>query len=584
MIKISDLSLPEPILRAAAELGYTTATPIQALCIPILLEQEPDLIALAHTGTGKTAAFGFPLLSALDSEAPFVQSLILCPTRELCVQITQDLQDYARFMPQAKIVAVYGGAPIFRQEQALKAGANIVVGTPGRVKDMIQRKALNLQNLRRLILDEADEMLNMGFKDEIFEIIAEIPEKHQTLLFSATMPPEVEKLAQSIMNQPLRLSAGDEKRGVDGIQHFFYKVQPKNKYFALKRIVDMNPKIYCIIFCRTRSETQQVADQLQKDGYNVEALHGDLSQAQRELVMNRFRSKYIQLLVATDVAARGLDVDDLTHIINYHVPLDPDIYIHRSGRTGRAGKTGVSLTIMHSKEATQMKAVEKRLGREIIWKRIPGGREICERQLYHFIDGVERVEVNENEIAPFLENVYKKLSWMSREELIRRFVSVEFNRFLNYYKDLPDLESPEDKPKRSSAKGMKYTPFKLQLGSSSGLNKKELLRFVNQLAPVCDLNIGNIRIFNEFSIIELESGKENEILSAFESAKYRGIAPQATLDKKGKTAFAGKAASGGKKAKKQEYKAAYSAKNTRAAEKAKIQEIKAKIRKRTQNK
>ncbi|MFA6691517.1 MAG: DEAD/DEAH box helicase, partial [Saccharofermentanales bacterium] len=541
MTKFTDLTLPEPILRAAKDLGFEHPTAVQELTIPWLLENDGDLIALAQTGTGKTAAFGFPILCSTDIESNTVQTIVLCPTRELCIQITKDLQEYAKYMPRIKIVAVYGGAPIYKQKDALKAGVHIVVGTPGRVNDMIRQKVLHLEKVGHLVLDEADEMLNMGFKEELFEIMSHTPASKQTMLFSATMPKDVEHLANSFMKDATRMSAGGEDKGAENIEHFFYKVQARDKYLALKRIADMSPKIYGIVFCRTRSETQEIATKLQQDGYNADALHGDLSQVQRELVMQRFRSKYVQLLVATDVAARGLDVDDLTHIINYHIPNEPDIYIHRSGRTGRAGKSGISVSIMHSKEAGALKAVEKRLGREITWQKVPGGREICEKQLIHFIDNVEQVEIDEAQIGSFMPSVYKKLSWMTREELIQRFVSAEFNRFLNYYKDIPDLDNPTPQRKTvEEKKAYQFTTFRLNLGSSIGLTKRDLMRYINQLKVTRGIEIGQIDVFGDYSLIDLDAQYQNELLKAFSSVKYKGIAVEASIGKASKPSYAGK--------------------------------------------
>lgn len=537
MTKFTDLTLPEPILRAAKDLGFEHPTPVQELTIPWVMDHEEDLIALAQTGTGKTAAFGFPILAQTDIEVNSVQTIILCPTRELCLQITKDLIAYAKYMPRVKIVAVYGGAPIYKQKEALNAGAHIVVGTPGRVNDMIRQKVLHLERVTQLVLDEADEMLNMGFKDELFEIMSHTPASKQTMLFSATMPKEVEHLANSFMKDATRMSAGGEDKGAENIEHFFYKVQAKDKYLALKRIADMSPKIYGIIFCRTRNETQDIANKLQQDGYNADALHGDLSQPQRELVMQRFRSKYVQLLVATDVAARGLDVDDLTHIINYHIPTDPDIYIHRSGRTGRAGKSGISISIMNHKEAGALKAVEKRLGREISWQKVPGGREICEKQLFHFIDNVERVEINEEQIGSFLNSVYKKLSWMTREELIQRFVSVEFNRFLDYYKNMPDLDNsaPQKKAPREDKANFTFTTFRLNLGHSMGLTKRELMRYINQLKVGRGIEIGQINIFGDYCLVDLDARYQSELLQAFSKVKYNnGVTVEAVIGKQSK--------------------------------------------------
>jgi ATP-dependent RNA helicase DeaD len=535
--KFTDLTLPEPILRAAKDLGFEHPTPVQELTIPWVMDHEEDLIALAQTGTGKTAAFGFPILAQTDIEVSSVQTIILCPTRELCLQITKDLEAYAKYMPRVKIVAVYGGAPIYKQKDALKAGAHIVVGTPGRVNDMIRQKVLHLERVTQLVLDEADEMLNMGFKEELFEIMSHTPATKQTMLFSATMPKDVEHLANSFMKDATRMSAGGEDKGAENIEHFFYKVQAKDKYLALKRIADMSPKIYGIIFCRTRSETQDIANKLQQDGYNADALHGDLSQPQRELVMQRFRSKYVQLLVATDVAARGLDVDDLTHIINYHIPTDPDIYIHRSGRTGRAGKSGISISIMNHKEAGALKAVEKRLGREIAWQKVPGGREICEKQLYHFIDTVERIEIDEEKVSSFMHSVYKKLSWMTREELIQRFVSVEFNRFLDYYKNIPDLDNPTPQKKitREDKASFTFTTFRLNLGHSMGLTKRELMRYINQLKVGRGIEIGQINIFGDYCLVDLDSRYESELLQAFSKVKYNnGVTVEAAIGKQSK--------------------------------------------------
>lgn len=529
MTKFTDIILPEPLLRAAADLNYETPTPIQAQVIPWLLENDADLIALAQTGTGKTAAFGFPVLSQTDIEKLVVQAIILCPTRELCLQIGHDLQSFSKYMPRIRSTVVYGGAPIYKQKEALQSGVHIVVGTPGRVNDFIRQGVLKLDTVNRLVLDEADEMLNMGFKEDLFEIMKHTPAQKQTLLFSATMPKEVAKLAQTFMTDPHQITAGNQNQGADNIQHYYYKVHARDKYKALKRIADMSPKIYGIIFCRTRNETQEIADKLQHDGYNADALHGDLSQGQRELVMSRFRSKYVQLLVATDVAARGLDVDDLTHIINYSAPTEPDIYIHRSGRTGRAGKSGISLTIIHSKEIAALKAMEKRLGREIIPAKVPGGREICEKQLFHFIDTVERIEVDNAQIDSFLPNVYKKLSWLSREELIQRFVSVEFNRFLNYYKDASDLDFGPEQASREEKKSFVFKTFKLSLGYAQNLTKRELMRYINQLKVTRSIEIGQIDIFPDFCLVELDAEYAEQLLKAFARHKYKGIPVNAAL-------------------------------------------------------
>ena len=532
MLKFTDLALAQPLLRAAADLGFEKPTPIQADVIPWLLDNDGDLIALAQTGTGKTAAFGFPVLSATNIEATQPQTLILCPTRELCLQIYSDFQDYAKYMPRVKSVAVYGGAALLPQKKALQAGTQIVIGTPGRVQDFIRQGVLKLERVEFLVLDEADEMLNMGFKEDLFSIMEHTPKDKQTMLFSATMPSEVSKLASTFMKNPHQVSVAHSERGAQNILHFYYKVQARDKYLALKRIADMNPEIYGIVFCRTRNETQDIADKLQQDGYNADALHGDLSQAQRELVMNRFRTRYVRLLVATDVAARGLDVDDLTHIINYHLPTDPDIYIHRSGRTGRAGKHGIALSIIHSKEFNELKAIEKRLGRDIEFSKVPDGQAICEKQLFNFIDTVEKVEVEAEQIEPFLRNVYKKLGWMTREELIQRFVSVEFNRFLSYYKDAGDLNYSEERVSKARKGNVSFLTFRLGIGYVNDLNKRDLMRYINGLRVTRGIEIGQINIFETHCFVELDAEYESQLLKAFARNNYRGVPVEAQVSEK----------------------------------------------------
>lgn len=556
MTKFSDINLPEPILRAAKKLGFESPTPIQEKCIPWILDNDQDLIAVAHTGTGKTAAFGLPLLSVTDIEISDTQSIILCPTRELCLQISKDIEDYAFYMTRIRTVAVYGGAPIQKQKIALRTGAHIVVGTPGRVADMIRQKALKLDKVSYLVLDEADEMLNMGFHDELSEIMESIPDSRRTLLFSATMPKEVERLAKKFMKDPHLIRADSESNAVENIEHLYYRVAAKDKYMALKRIADMNPDIYGIVFCRTRKETQEIADKLQRDGYNADALHGDLSQGQREQVMSKFRSKFVPLLIATDVAARGLDVDDLTHIINYQVPTDPIMYIHRCGRTGRAGKSGISITITHSRETGALKAVEKLLGAPITWQKVPGGREICEKQLYHFIDTVERIEVDEAEMESFLGNVFKKLSWMTREELIKRFVSVEFNRFLNYYKDISDLDNQpatREPRERKDKASFVFSTFRLNIGDSIGLTKRELMRYINSLRVTRGIEIGRIDIFSDYSLIDLDSRYEQELIRAMGQNSYQGQKIQPSVSQK-RPASAGSYSRKGGKSRDDSYK------------------------------
>jgi ATP-dependent RNA helicase DeaD len=439
------MGLADPILKAVSELGFTEPTPIQEKVIPHLIGTQQDLIALAQTGTGKTAAFGLPLIQNADMSDPSVQALILCPTRELCMQITGDLQDFSKYTNDFHVIPVYGGAPIDKQIQKLRRGGQIVVGTPGRVRDLIERKVLKIEKIRWLVLDEADEMLQMGFKEELDAILGGTPKGKQTLLFSATMPQGVYRIANEYMNAPLEIAVGTKNAGAENVQHDYYMAHAKNRYEVLKRIADMHPDIYGIVFCRTRQETKDVAEKFMNDGYNADALHGDLSQAQRDYVMNRFRKRQLQMLVATDVAARGLDVNDLTHVINYNLPDDLEVYIHRSGRTGRAGKSGTSITIIHTRETGKIRELEKITKKKFQRVMIPGGKEICKKQLFNLVSNMEKVETADKEIDQFLPEIYKKLEWLSKEELIKKFVSVEFNRFLDYYKNAPDLNVEADK-------------------------------------------------------------------------------------------------------------------------------------------
>jgi len=536
-MNFNEMQLPQVILRAIQDLNFITPTPIQQEAIPWLLENDTDLIALSQTGSGKTAAFGFPVLTKTNAERIEVQTLILCPTRELCMQITRDFESFSKYMPTIRICAVYGGAPIATQKDRLRGGVHIVVGTPGRVFDMLRQNVLKLHALKTLILDEADEMLNMGFKEEIFSIMSHTPDDKQSVLFSATMPKDVKELANTFLKEPHQISIGRQDQAVESIQHYYYKVQAKDKYRALKRIVDINPNIYGIVFCRTRNETQEVANKLQQDGYNADELHGDLSQGQRDLVMNRFRTKYLQLLVATDVAARGLDVDDLTHIINYEAPTETDLYIHRSGRTGRAGKNGISITIIHSREMGQLKAIEKRLGKQITYAHVPTGKEICEKQLFNLIDTMENIEIDEEQINPFLQNVYKRLNWMTNEELIKRFVAVEFNRFLEYYKDAADLDMVNEKKfdaKPERKQSVSFSTYKLNIGYRENLTKRELMKFINRLHVARGIEIGNISIGAEDTLVELDSAFDKQMLRALNNAKYFGTPVTAKIHGKKK--------------------------------------------------
>jgi len=515
------------IIKAIDELGFEKPTPIQEETIPFILTSDQDLVALAQTGTGKTAAFGLPMIHNIDESSKAVQGLILCPTRELCMQITNDLDYFAKYIDGLFVVPVYGGTSIDKQIKALGRGGQIVVGTPGRVLDLIKRKKLKLETIKYLVLDEADEMLNMGFKDDLDAILSKTPEGRQSLLFSATMPKEIASMARRYMQNSKEISVGKKNTGAANVQHFYYIVQASKRYPALKRIVDYYPNIYGIVFCRTRRETQEVAEKLMQDGYNADALHGDLSQAQRDYVMNRFRSKHLQLLVATDVAARGLDVNELTHIINYNLPDELEAYIHRSGRTGRAGKHGISITIIHSREINKIKQLEKKVGKSFEQKKVPQGEEVCEKQLFHLIDKVEWVEVDESTIESYLDVIYKKLAWLPREELIKRFVSVEFNRFLAYYKDAPDLNIDLQKTTRKknakSESKRDFTRFHINLGSRNKVSVIDLISLINKQTGDQSIEIGKIEVLNNFSFFEIENTYEAEILKAFRKVKRDGI-------------------------------------------------------------
>ncbi len=520
-----ETGLKAEILQAIEAMGFENPTPIQEKIIPLILAESRDVIALAQTGTGKTAAFGLPLIEQTDVSSHAVQTLVLCPTRELCIQITKDLENFSENIRGLRTVAVYGGAPIEKQISALKKGCQIVVGTPGRVNDLLRRKLLKLDEVRSLVLDEADEMLSMGFKDELDAIIEQIPTERQTLLFSATMP---DSIAAQYTRKPLEVSVGKRNAGAETVEHTYYVVHAKDRYLALKRIVDLHPEIYGIVFCRTRQETKDVAEKLMADGYNADALHGDLSQAQRDYVMNRFRIKNLQILVATDVAARGLDVNDLTHVINYNLPDDIEVYTHRSGRTGRAGRSGIAISIAHTRETGRIKDIERKINKKFTKKMVPTGREICERQLFHLVDGVENIDVADDQFASYLPAIMDKLSWLSREDLIKRFVSVEFNRFLNYYKDARDLNvQHEEKGARKNKRdgNTNYSRFYINAGSKNRLNAHRLIGLINEQTDRNDIEIGKIEIMNKLSFFEIDSKHEHELLEAFQQyAEFEGEA------------------------------------------------------------
>lgn len=524
MSSFNESGISPEVLRAIQDLGFVNPTPVQEEVIPFILEHDSDLIALAQTGTGKTAAFGLPLISQLNLKISSVKGLILAPTRELCIQITKDLQNYSKYLPGLKIVPVYGGADIRQQIEQIKKGADIIVGTPGRMVDLLGRNLLNISKINWVVLDEADEMLNMGFQEDLLNILSTTPASKRTMLFSATMPPEIRKIANKYMLEPVEILIGQRNTGAANVTHEYYMVHAKDRYLALKRIADINPGIYGIVFCRTRQETKEVAEKLIQDGYNADALHGDLSQAQRDHVMNRFRTKHLRMLVATDVAARGLDVNDLTHAINYNLPDDLEVYIHRSGRTGRAGKLGVSISIIHTKEGNKIKDLSKMAKVSFEKKDVPTGKEICEKQLFHLIDKMENIEVNSEQIDRFLPTIYKKLNWLSREDLIQRFVSVEFNRFLAYYENAPDINvKHEVKETRRDSREVAYTRFYISLGKKADFTKQGLMGLVNDVTGDKRILIGKIEILRNFSFFEIESEKAERVLADFQKAVQQGL-------------------------------------------------------------
>lgn len=521
MLLFNEMGLDAPILKAVNDLGFVEPTPIQEKVIPYILNEQQDLIALAQTGTGKTAAFGLPLIQNADMDDSSVQALILCPTRELCMQITSDLDDFSKHTKGFKVISVYGGAPIDKQIQQLKKGGQIVVGTPGRMRDLIERKVLKISKIRWLVLDEADEMLQMGFKDELDAILEGTPSEKRTFLFSATMPKGVYRIASEYMNTPQEISVGTKNAGADNVIHEYYMSHAKNRYEVLKRIADMNPDIYGIVFCRTRQETKDVAEKFMGDGYNADALHGDLSQAQRDYVMNRFRKRQLQMLIATDVAARGLDVTDLTHVINYNLPDDLEVYIHRSGRTGRAGKSGISISIIHTRETGKIRELETISKKKFTRMQIPGGKEICKKQLFNLVSKMETVETNDKQIDEFLPEIYQKLEWISKEDLIKKFVSVEFNRFLDYYKNAPDLNVEADRKGERNNRGesrdsrREFSRFYINLGSKNQLNPTKLIGLLLDTTNNRQIEVGKIDIMKGFSFFEVEKQFEDMVFSSF---------------------------------------------------------------------
>ena len=521
------------ILKAITKMGFDTPTPFQAKTIPHLMASAHDLIATAQTGTGKTAAFGLPSIHLTDIEDRRTQTLVLCPTRELCIQITKDLGNFSKYINGMNILAVYGGASIQSQIKSLKKGAQIVIGTPGRTKDLIKRKRLNISHVARVILDEADEMLTMGFKEDLEMILAQTPQEKQTLLFSATMSKRVVEITKSYMSNPLEIAAARMNIAADNVQHIYYMVNAKDRYEAIKRIIDINPGIYGIVFCRTRRETKEVANKLMHDGYNADTLNGDLSQVQRDDVMGRFRNRQFQILVATDVAARGLDVDDLSHVINFNLPDDDEIYVHRSGRTGRAGKKGISIIIIHTREMRKIREIEKKFSITFIREAVPSGLDICKKRLYSLIDKVENVEVDEQQIGQFMPDIYKKLEWLEREELVKHFVSTEFNRYLSYYKNARDINisgdsmegkrSKREKQSRGDRRNTSFAGFYVNVGFQHKLNPGRLIGLINKYLRSSDAVIGKIEVMKTFSFFEIDTKWESKLLVGFKGKKFGGI-------------------------------------------------------------
>ena len=515
-----ELGVCEEIRRAIEEMGYVSPMPVQEAVIPYLLGVGNDVIALAQTGTGKTAAFGLPVLQKVDPKSRATQAIILSPTRELCLQIADDLKDYSRYIDGLHVQAVYGGSSIESQIRALKKGAQVIVATPGRLIDLMNRGVARLDAVENVVLDEADEMLNMGFTESIDEILSGVPEERNTLLFSATMGKEIERIALNYLHDHKEIVVGSRNEGAENVNHIYYLVHARDKYLALKRVVDYYPRIYGIVFCRTRMETQEVADLLIRDGYNAEALHGDLSQAQRDLTMQKFRQHRTQLLVATDVAARGLDVEELTHVINYGLPDDVENYTHRSGRTGRAGKRGTSISIIHLREKHKVRVIEKVIGKKFEAGTLPDPKEICTKQLYRVIDQMEHTEVDEAQIAPFLPEVFRKLEWLSKEDLIKRVVTLEFGRFLQYYANAPEIEQPSAKGKEAEGEGSRRAPrpkgekggprqaeegYKrlfINLGKRDNFYAREIINLVNRYVKG-KIEIGRIDLTANCSFFEV---------------------------------------------------------------------------------
>lgn len=539
MKTFEELGVSPEIRKAIEEMGYESPMPVQEEVIPYLLGNGNDVVALAQTGTGKTAAFGLPLIQKIDVKQRVPQALILCPTRELCLQIAGDLTDYSKYITDLKILPVYGGSSIESQIRSLKQGVHIIVATPGRLIDLMERKVAHLETIKDVVMDEADEMLNMGFTDSINAILEKVPQDRNTLMFSATMSPDISRIAKTYLHDAKEITIGTKNEGSKNVNHIAYIVHAKDKYAALKRVVDFYPQIYGIIFCRTRKETQEIADKLIQDGYNADSLHGELSQAQRDLVMQKFRQRHLQLLVATDVAARGLDVNDLTHVINYGLPDDTESYTHRSGRTGRAGKTGISIAIVNLREKGRMREIERIINKKFTIGSLPSGKEICEQQLIKVIDDIEKVKVNEEEIESFLPGIYRKLEWLSKEDLVKRVVSMEFNRFLEYYKNAPEIEEPKaGGDKRGDSKDRKsrgsdrqktarkaeegYERLFLNMGKTDGFYANQIIELINRNLKKERIQIGRIDLMQNFSFFEVAEEQAPMVIKALNKASVNG--------------------------------------------------------------
>jgi len=558
MKSFAELGLNAELLKAVDQLGFSEPTPVQEEVIPRLIKLEDDMVGLSQTGTGKTAAFGLPLIQMLDKKQTKTQVLILSPTRELCVQVTKDLQTYARYQPEVKIVAVYGGASIITQSRQLQRGAHIIVATPGRLLAFINSGEVNIKTIRAVVLDEADEMLQMGFQDDLNAILAATPETKKTILFSATMPREVVNIAKKYMKDPLEITIGQRNQGIENVRHIYYLVAAKNRYQTLKRIADSNPDIYAIIFCRTRVETREVAEKLIGDGYSADALHGELSQGQRDFVMSKFRRRKLQLLVATDVAARGLDVKDLSHVINYNLPDDIASYTHRSGRTGRAGKEGISVAIVHLREKYKIKQIERQLKRKFELGRIPTGQEICQQQMLRYLEDLKNRKIDATYIEPFFPAILESLEPLEREELIKRFVLANFAQLLDYYKNAPDLNEKEregksryernnerksgdsrygagakgrdrkdwdhkDRDFKDKDRGVQFTRFHINVGRKDGVNPSRLIGEINDAAGKgVRIQVGRIEVKGDSCLLEAESRFEKDIINTFSNLQING--------------------------------------------------------------